>query len=80
MMADPLAHLAGVEDEDLAEARACSDALTLSERAEEAIAWMAVSLAEIASRCRDSDELVARFAAEPAFPSLVERWRSRRSP
>lgn len=62
-----------VERDDLAEARAASDAKSLAERMEEAIAWACVAVSEIARVARDDEDLARRLEGDFA-PSLRERW------
>ncbi len=62
--------------DELAEARARSDRMTLAERMEEAIALYVLTVAEIARDARDPDDLVARLSRQERSPSLKERWKS----
>jgi hypothetical protein len=64
-------------DSDLADARAESDAQTLSERAEAAIAWYIVTLADLASRARNETELSSMLASSEPTVSLRSLWNSR---
>lgn len=58
--------------------RAASDAKSLSERADEAVAWACLTIADIARKARDDQELRELLADEPA-PSLREIWERRRA-
>lgn len=73
-----LAHLAAAEAADLAEARAASDAKTLGQRTEEAIAWLAISVAEIARQARDEADLARRLEGEPPVSPADQARLSRR--
>lgn len=64
------------ERDELAEARAASDSKSLSERADETIAWVCVNLAEIARTSRDRDDLQRRLEGELPTPLRVI-WDSR---
>jgi hypothetical protein len=60
---------AAAEAQDLGAARAASDALTLGERAEQAIALLILTLQELAARAADPEELLRLLAAdEPDEP------------
>lgn len=57
--------LAAAERADLADARAASDAKSLGERTAEAIAWLAVSVAEIARVSKDEADFARRLEGDP---------------
>ena len=70
------AERARAEREDLVEARAVSDAKSLGERMDEAIAWACISASEIARVARDDRHLACRLEGD--FPTgLRERWERR---
>ena len=68
----PLQHLAMAEDDELAEARAASDAKSLGERAAEAVEWLCVCVADHAARATSRAELEAMLTGEPPI-ALAER-------
>ncbi|MBX3275003.1 MAG: hypothetical protein KF729_32360 [Sandaracinaceae bacterium] len=72
-MARRIAWLEQAEASDLADARARSDARTLSERADDAVAWACVTIAELARQATDPDDLRRRLEGDVP-PSLRERW------
>jgi hypothetical protein len=62
------------EAADLAEARARSDAMTLDERFEEAVAFYVLAIVELARLSATPEELLARLDREP--PGCpTDRWR-----
>lgn len=65
---------------DLEEARAASNAKTLSQRAEEAFEWYLLNLADMADRARDEAELEAMLARGHEHVSLRRIWEQRRKP
>ena len=73
-----LSHLVTTEADDLADARAASDAKSLEERTREAIEWLAVSVAEIARDSTDAADLRARLDSE--MPLSLAEIRRRKSP
>lgn len=73
-----LSHLVTAEADDLADARAASDAKSLGERTREAIEWLAVSVAEIARDSIDEADLRARLESE--MPVSLAEIRRRKSP
>ena len=62
---------------ELIEARERSDAMTLSERTEEAVALYLLTLAELARRAENHDQLLALLARDEPLPSLRARWEAR---
>lgn len=62
------------EQAELAEARAASDALTLSERADQAVAWYLVTLVELASRAADADALNSMLSVREEQIPLRRLW------
>jgi hypothetical protein len=62
---------------DLEDARAASDAKTLSERADEAVAWYLVNLADLMNRARDEQELEAMLDRGYEQFSLKRIWDQR---
>lgn len=60
-----LADLAATERADLADARAASDAKSLGQRTEEAIAWMAITVAEISRVSTDEADFARRLEGDP---------------
>ena len=65
---------------DLADAIAASNSKTLSQRAEEAIAWYLFTLAELASKARDEKELEAMLMRGHEQFSLKKIWDERHKP
>lgn len=70
--------LVAAEADDLADARAASDAKSLSERADEAVAWACVTIVEIARGATDEADLRRRLEGDLA-PSLGSIWLRRTS-
>jgi len=62
------------EADELDEARQRAERLTLNERCDEAASMFILSLVDIARRCADADEYMARLERDPpGCPS--DRWR-----
>lgn len=59
------------ERAQLSEARALSESKSLSERTAEAIAWWAISVAEIARQATDRDDLAARLTGDAPIPLVA---------
>lgn len=73
------ADLASTARAELADARAASDAKSLGQRAEEAIAWLAVSVAEISRSSKDDADFARRLEGDdPIAPSDCLPTRARR--
>ena len=67
-------HWRAAQRAELAEARAASDARTLSERTEDAVALLVLTVVELARRAKDRDELADLLARQEPLPSMRERW------
>ncbi len=59
---------------ELAEARARSDAMTLAERTDEAVAMYLLTLVDLAARAADRDEYRSLWMRNEPMPSLRDRW------
>jgi len=68
-----------MNERDLEDAIALSNSKTLSERAEEAIAWYLVTLADLVAKARDGKELEEMLNRGHEQISLKRIWEQRRA-